>query len=87
MLKDCEVQLFSIDTDGKDGLTDVAGAIADCQQAESMVCGHSAQHYLDEHDSYSFYANLEAGKYQIVTGVTGTDVQNLQLLLIRHKSW
>lgn len=78
------MQLFSIDSDGRDGGFDVSGAIANCSLAGQKVIGKTAQHYLDENDSYTFFANLENGKYHIVTGSTGTDIQNFQLLIIRN---
>ena len=82
----CDVKLFSIDSDGVDGNTNVAGAIANCTQASHTVNGKTAQEYLDDNDSYNFYANLENGKYHVITGATGIDIQNFQLLLIRNKS-
>jgi len=82
----CDVQLFSIDSDGRDGSTDVAGAIANCDQADQLVNGHDAEYYLANNDSYAFYAGLENGKFQVDTGITGTDIQNFQLLIIRDKS-
>lgn len=87
IIQACDVQLFSIDTDGMDGCTEVAGAIANCAQAERIIHGKSAQEYLDNHDSFSFFKHLDQGKYHIVTGATGTDIQNFQILLIRNKSW
>ncbi|XP_067936933.1 glycerate kinase-like isoform X2 [Watersipora subatra] len=86
-LRRCDVQLLSVDSDGIDGGNEVAGAIANCTQADQIVCGKTAQQYLDEHDSYTFYKNLESGKYHVSTGATGIDVQNFQLLLIRNNSW
>lgn len=85
MLQKCDVQLFSIDSDGLDGNTPAAGAVANCQQADNQVNGLPPIHYLDNNDSYTFYSNLEGGKYLITTGITGTDVQNFQILLIRSK--
>ena len=82
----CDVQLFSIDSDGRDGSTDVAGAIATYDQAGKLVNGHNAEYYLSNNDSYGFYSALEYGKYHVDTGITGTDIQNFQLLLIRDKS-
>lgn len=78
--------MFSIDSDGRDGSTDVAGAIANCDQADQLVNGHDAEYYLANNDSYAFYAGLENGKFQVDTGITGTDIQNFQLLIIRDKS-
>jgi len=65
----------------------VAGAIADCFQAKHKVNGKTAQEYLENNDSFSFYAGLEGGKYHVRTGVTGTDIQNFQLLLVRNRTF
>lgn len=82
----CDVQLFSIDSDGLDGSTNVAGAIANCDQANELVDDKDAESYLNNNDSYTFYAGLKGGRYHVSTGATGTDIQNFQLLLIRDKS-
>ncbi|KAF6029692.1 GLYCTK [Bugula neritina] len=86
-LQACDVQLLSIDSDGTDGGTNVAGALANHEQAECIVNGKTAQEYLDNNDSFNFYKHLDNGRYHVTTGPTGTDIQNLQILLIRNRSW
>lgn len=74
-----------MDTDGKDGSTDAAGAFADCTQVEEKLHHKSAQEFLNDNDSYNFYRLCGDGKYQIRSGSTGTDVHNIQILLVNLK--
>ncbi len=66
--------IFSAGTDGLDGPTDAAGAIAD----ERTPLG-DALRYLDNNDSYSFFEKLDA---LVKTGPTGTNVMDVRILLI-----
>ncbi len=70
-------------TDGTDGPTDAAGAIA-CGSTVSaaMARGLSAREYLDRNDSWTFFD--KAGGL-IRTGPTGTNVADLQLVLVSAK--
>jgi len=68
-------------TDGTDGPTDAAGAIADgttLARAESL--GLSAPAFLRNNDSYHFF---EATGDLIKTGPTGTNVADVQIVLVR----
>lgn len=72
------VMLVSIATDGEDGPTDAAGAVAtgaSAQQAESL--GMRAADYLSRNDAYSFFEKLGD---LIQTGPSGTNVNDLVLL-------
>jgi glycerate-2-kinase len=72
--------LLSAGTDGTDGPTDAAGAIVDgttIQVARSK--GLNPQSYLDRNDSYSFFK--ETGEL-LITGPTGTNVMDVQVILI-----
>jgi glycerate-2-kinase len=73
--------LASVGTDGIDGPTDAAGAIADSTTlARARAAGlASVDTYLDANDSYTFFARLGD---LIQTGPTGTNVGDLQVLLI-----
>jgi glycerate 2-kinase len=73
--------LASIGTDGIDGPTDAAGAIADSTTvARAKKEGiPSPLRYLDNNDSYTFFANLSD---LIKTGHTGTNVGDLQVILL-----
>jgi glycerate 2-kinase len=66
-------------TDGSDGPTDVAGAVVDGETvARATRHGLDAARALLSNDAYTFFA--QAGGH-IVTGPTGTNVNDLYLLL------
>ena len=70
-------------TDGRDGPTDVAGAVVDGGTvARGTRQGLDAAVYLKRHDSYNFFK--KAGGH-IVTGLTGTNVNDLYLVLIHPR--
>jgi len=72
------VMLVSIATDGEDGPTDAAGAVAtgeSAQRAESL--GMRAADFLSRNDAYSFFEKLGD---LIKTGPSGTNVNDLMLL-------
>jgi len=68
-------------TDGRDGPTDAAGGLVDSHTLERM---HKAQiepeHYLANNDSYHA---LQISEDLLITGATGTNVADLQILLIQ----
>ena len=71
----------SVGTDGVDGPTDAAGAIVDSttvQRASDAGAG-DIERYLREHNSYLFFDQLGD---LIRTGPTGTNVGDLQVLLV-----
>jgi hydroxypyruvate reductase len=68
--------VLSAGTDGNDGPTDAAGAVADGGTVPG--CGLDAKRFLAENDSYHFFA--QAGGL-IKTGPTGTNVMDLRILL------
>ncbi len=74
------VTLLSAGTDGTDGPTDAAGAVVDGQ-----TIGHAKEKgfdpflYLENNDSYTFFKNT--GEL-FVTGSTGTNVMDIQIVLI-----
>jgi glycerate 2-kinase len=71
----------SVGTDGVDGPTDAAGAIVDSTtlaRAEAADIG-PPERYLEEHNSYIFFDELGD---LIRTGPTGTNVGDLQVILI-----
>ena len=73
------VTIFSAGTDGADGPTDAAGAIADEQTvARANAIGMDARRYLADNDSYHFFEKLEA---LVKTGPTGTNVMDVRILL------
>jgi glycerate 2-kinase len=73
---------FSADTDGHDGSTDAAGGIVDDETAQRIrETGMDPEGALADNDSY---AALEAGGALLVTGPTGTNVNDLRVALVSH---
>jgi hydroxypyruvate reductase len=70
------VVVFSAGTDGTDGPTDAAGAIADGRTLERKP---DARRYLDANDSYRYFADLDD---LVITGPTNTNVMDVHLVLV-----
>jgi hydroxypyruvate reductase len=71
--------VLSAGTDGSDGPTDAAGAIADGWTVSRAKKLHMDPHrYLDENNSYPFFERLND---LIVTGPTNTNVMDIRILL------
>ena len=71
--------VLSAGTDGIDGNSPAAGAIADeTTLKRARVLGLDAHEFLARSDSYSFFQSLED---VIVTGLTGTNVRDIRILL------
>lgn len=74
------VALASIGTDGIDGPTDAAGAIADGQ---TLVRAHekklNPKEFLVSNDSYHFFSKLDD---LIFTGPTGTNVNDITVMVV-----
>jgi hydroxypyruvate reductase len=74
------VVLASAGTDGQDGPTDAAGAIADSETAvRAELKGLDEVRALANNDAYPFFASLGD---LIFSGPTGTNVGDVQILLI-----
>lgn len=74
------VLVFSAGTDGTDGPTDAAGAVADghtIDRADKL--GLDATSFLDKNDSYNFFKPLGD---LIITGPTMTNVMDLRIILV-----
>ncbi|HYW72955.1 MAG TPA: DUF4147 domain-containing protein [Pyrinomonadaceae bacterium] len=68
-------------TDGIDGNSPAAGAIADSSTVDrARAGGYDPEDYLQRSDAYSFFAELGD---TIITGPTGTNVRDLRILLSR----
>lgn len=75
-----DIAILSGGTDGTDGPTDAAGAIADtytCQRA--VAKGLKPQEFLKNNDSYHFFKTLDD---LLITGPTNTNVMDLRILLV-----
>ncbi len=71
---------FSADTDGNDGSTDAAGGAVDGRTAERIRDGGvDPEEALANNDSH---AALEAGEALLVTGPTGTNVNDLRVAVV-----
>ena len=74
------ITLLSAGTDGTDGPTDAAGAIVDGSTIErAEAAGINAGDYLKNNDSYNFF---KAAGGLFITGPTGTNVMDLQIILL-----
>lgn len=71
-----DIVLASVDTDGIDGPTDAAGAIVD---GTTVADRRRALRTLDDDDAYSLLAERDA---LVETGPTGTNVNDLRVLLV-----
>ena len=70
----------SVGTDGIDGPTDAAGAIADSTTAvRARAARLSPGDYLSDNNAYAFFDALGD---LIQTGPTGTNVGDLQVILL-----
>ena len=75
-----KLTVLSAGTDGTDGPTDAAGAIADTHLMKAMETKKlDAQKYLEEHDAYHFFEQVEA---LLKTGATQTNVMDMVIVLV-----
>jgi glycerate-2-kinase len=71
--------VLSAGTDGIDGNSPVAGAIADENSIHrGQLVGLDAGSFLERSDSYSFFEQLDDA---IITGATGTNVRDVRILV------
>lgn len=74
------VVILSGGTDGTDGPTDAAGAIADGTTLKrAKALGLDAEHHLRDNDSYHFFQSLDD---LLITGPTYTNVMDLRLVMV-----
>ncbi len=74
------IVILSGGTDGTDGPTDAAGAIADTTTlSRAMNMGLNPGHFLANNDSYHFFQKLGD---LLITGPTNTNVMDLRILLV-----
>jgi glycerate 2-kinase len=72
---------FAADTDGNDGPTDAAGGLVTGETARKIRDnGMDPEEALENNDAY---AALEAGEALLVTGPTGTNVNDLRVALMQ----
>ena len=74
------IVVLSGGTDGTDGPTDAAGAIADGNTvARARQKGMDARDFLQRNDSYSFFQKLDD---LLITGPTRTNVMDIYMLMV-----
>ncbi|MBM4140288.1 MAG: glycerate kinase [Nitrospira sp.] len=74
------VTLLSAGTDGTDGPTDAAGAIVDGNTvSKAKSIGLNPEEYLMNNDSYNFLKKIDD---LLITGPTGTNVMDIQIMVI-----
>jgi len=74
-----KIAVLSAGTDGVDGNSPAAGAVADGETLErGLAVGLNARYMFRESDSYSYFARLGD---TIVTGPTGNNLRDLRILL------
>ncbi|GER93035.1 glycerate kinase [hot springs metagenome] len=74
------ITLLSAGTDGTDGPTDAAGAIVDGETIKkARAMGLNPEEYLDNNDSYNFFKKTDE---LYITGPTGTNVMDIQIVII-----
>lgn len=74
------VVVLSGGTDGTDGLTDAAGAIADGHTIKrARQLGIEARDFLKNNDSYHFFKAIDG---LLITGPTNTNVMDLRIIII-----
>lgn len=75
--------LLSGGTDGIDGNSHAAGAVADAAAFRAaMSKGLDPGHYLASHDATSFFEQIDG---LVVTGPTGTNVMDMMILIVKAK--
>jgi glycerate 2-kinase len=75
-----QATMASIGTDGSDGPTDAAGAVADgLTLKESQARGMEINEYIKSNDSYHFHEKL--GNL-LITGPTNTNTMDVRILLV-----
>ncbi|XP_041350144.1 glycerate kinase-like [Gigantopelta aegis] len=82
-MRNHNVSFFSGGTDGQDGMTDAAGAIVNAHfVAQTKTENLSLKAYLDNNDSYSVFSKVQNGIHLVKTGLTGTNVMDIQILMV-----
>jgi hydroxypyruvate reductase/glycerate 2-kinase len=75
------VTVLSGGTDGEDGPTDAAGAVADANTLAALAKHQlSAEDFLRRHDAYNLFDRVGG---LIRSGLTGTNVMDVRLVLVR----
>lgn len=77
---DVDLLFSSFGSDGIDGPTDAAGAYFEYTASENRQPTSLLTSYLDSHNSYNYFAKQNR---LLKTGPTGTNVSDLQILILQ----
>ncbi|XP_025066206.1 glycerate kinase isoform X2 [Alligator sinensis] len=81
-----EVMFLSGGTDGQDGPTEAAGAFSSLELVDRAGQeGLEVEAFLSNNDSYTFFSKFQNGCHLLMTGLTGTNVMDIQAVLIRAR--
>ena len=81
-LKDSDIVFASVGTDGIDGISDAAGAIADSFSLDNALDKNlSPEVFLKNNNSYEFFKKIND---LLFTGSTGTNVMDIQIIVKRN---
>ena len=81
-----DVAVLSCGTDGQDGPTPAAGAVATCGTWQRAINqGLQPEQHLNDNDSYAFWAQLDGGAHHIAPGLTGTNVMDVVVVVLEPK--
>ncbi|KAF7249778.1 Glycerate kinase [Varanus komodoensis] len=81
-----EVVFLSGGTDGQDGPTEAAGALCSLGMVDKAEQeGYKLEAFLRNNDSYTFFTKFQNGRHLLMTGLTGTNVMDIHVVLIRAK--
>lgn len=76
------IEFLSAGTDGQDGPTNAAGAIVNKDFSSLVSTDVNPEEFLENNDSYTLFTMLHEGKCLVKTGLTGTNVMDVQLLVV-----
>ena len=77
---------LSAGTDGQDGPTDAAGAFVNEDSiSEAKSQGLNPERFLANNGSYDFFAEFNEGRNLFKTGLTGTNVMDIQILIVEKR--
>lgn len=79
-LEGTAIALATVDTDGRDGATDAAGALIDGATVDNPEAARDA---LDANNAYPYLAERDA---LLVTGPTGTNINDIRALVIEESA-
>lgn len=83
-MSNIHVEFLSAGTDGQDGPTDAAGAVVNSNFIPTaLVKKLDPRQYLDNNDSYTLFKQLSDSGSLIQSGLTGTNVMDIQLLIVK----